>query len=105
MRQFIIPKQNGVANCKNQTLVECARSMLQQSKLSKTFKAKAIAIVVYVKNLSPIMAMVGNTFKEVWTGSKPSISHLWIFGCNAHMHTPREKWKKFDSKSMKCIYC
>jgi len=76
MRQFIIPKQNGVANCKNQTLVECARSMLQQSKLSKTFKAKAIAIVVYVKNLSPIMAMVGNTFKEVWTGSKPSISHL-----------------------------
>jgi hypothetical protein len=55
--------------------------------------------------LSPIMARDGNTFKEVWTSSKPSMSHLWIFGCNAHMHIPREKWKKIDSKSMKCIYC
>jgi hypothetical protein len=55
--------------------------------------------------LSPIMVINGNTFKVVWTGSKPSISHLWIFGCNAHMRIPREKWKKFDSKSMKYIYC
>jgi hypothetical protein len=40
MTQFTIPqipKQNGVANHKNQTLVECARNMLQQSQLSKTF--------------------------------------------------------------------
>jgi hypothetical protein len=79
MTQFTIPqipKQNGVANCKNQTLIGCARSMLQQSKLSKTFWAKEIAIVTYVKTLSPIMAVDGNTFKEVWTSSKPSISHL-----------------------------
>ncbi len=34
------------------------------------------AIATYVKNLSPIMAMDGNIFKVVWTGSKPSISHL-----------------------------
>ncbi len=79
MTQFTIPqipKQIGVANCKNQTLVKFARSMLQQSKLSKTFWAKAIAIAAYVKNLSPILVMDGNTFKEVWTSSKPSISHL-----------------------------
>jgi hypothetical protein len=71
-----IPKQNGVANHKNQTLVECVRNMLQQSKLSKNIWAKAIAITTYVKNLSPIMVINGNTFKVVWTGSKPSISHL-----------------------------
>jgi hypothetical protein len=54
MRQFTIPqipKQNGVANCKNQTLVECARSMLQQSKLSKIVWAKAIALIIYVKKI------------------------------------------------------
>jgi hypothetical protein len=69
MKQFPIPqipKQNGVANCKNQTLVGCARSMLQQSKLSKTFWAKAIAITTYIKKNSPIMVMDGTTFKEVW---------------------------------------
>jgi hypothetical protein len=79
MRQFTIPqipKQNGVANCKNKTLVECARSILQKSKLSKNFWAKAIAIITYVKTLSLIMGVDGNTFKEVWTSSKPSISHL-----------------------------
>jgi hypothetical protein len=58
------------------SLVECARNMLQQSKLNKNIWAKAIAIATYVKNLSPIMAMDGNIFKVVWIGSKPSISHL-----------------------------
>jgi hypothetical protein len=71
-----IPKQNGAANCKNQTLVESARIMLQKSKLNKKNWAEVVAIITYVKNLSPIMAIDGNILKEVWTSSKPSIFHL-----------------------------
>jgi DNA-binding transcriptional regulator WhiA len=65
MTQFTIPqipKQKGVANHKNQTLVECVRNMLQQFKLSKKIWAKATTITTYVKNLSSIMAMDGNIF-------------------------------------------
>jgi hypothetical protein len=65
MTQFTIPqipKQNGVANCKNQTLIGCARSMLQQSKLNKCFWVKAVATTIYVKKLFFIMAMDGNFF-------------------------------------------
>jgi hypothetical protein len=56
MRQFTIPKipkQNGVANCKNQILVECARSMLQQSKLSKKILAKVVGNSCLCQNIVP----------------------------------------------------
>eukprot|EP00253_Pinus_taeda_P003107 PITA_03107 len=44
------PQQNRVAERKNRTLVECARSMLQGKGLSTSFWAQAINTVIYLKN-------------------------------------------------------
>ena len=41
---------------------------------------------------------------EVWTGKKPSLSHLREFGCDAYVHVPKEKRTKLDSKSEKCTF-
>ena len=43
------------------------------------------------------------TPQEVWTGKKPSLSHLGVFGCDAYVHVPKEKRTNLDSKSEKCI--
>ena len=42
---------------------------------------------------------------EQVTGNKPSIAHLRVFGCKAHMHMhiPDEKRRKLDAKSLECI--
>ena len=40
------------------------------------------------------------TPQEVWTGKKPSLSHLMVFGCDAYVHVPKEKRTKLDSKSL-----
>eukprot|EP00253_Pinus_taeda_P011842 PITA_11842 len=44
------------------------------------------------------------TPQKVWTGKKPSHSHLRVFGCDAYVHVPKEKITKLDSKSEKCIF-
>jgi hypothetical protein len=44
------------------------------------------------------------TPKEVWCGSKPSISHLHVFGCVTFVHVLKETKTKLDSKGGKCIF-
>lgn len=41
---------------------------------------------------------------EAWSGEKPSVSHLRIFGCIGYAHIPAEKRTKLDDKSTKCIF-
>ncbi|GKE50205.1 retrovirus-related pol polyprotein from transposon TNT 1-94 [Tanacetum coccineum] len=48
------PKQNGVAERKNKTLIEAARTMLNGSILSKYFWTKAVRIACYTQNRSII---------------------------------------------------
>ena len=58
----------------------------------------------YLINRSPSSAFEDKTPQEVWTGKKPSLSHLRVFGCDAYVHVPKEKQTKLDSKSEKCIF-
>jgi len=58
----------------------------------------------YLVNRSPSSAFEDKTPQEVWTGKKPSLSHLRVFGCDAYVHVPKEKRTKLDSKSEKCIF-
>nr|GEX86895.1 hypothetical protein [Tanacetum cinerariifolium] len=44
------PQQNGVAERRNRTLIEAARTMLADAKLSVTFWAKAVNTACYVQN-------------------------------------------------------
>ena len=55
-------------------------------------------------NRSPASASEDKTPYEVWTGKKPSLSHLRVFGCDAYVHVPKEKRTKLDNKSERCIF-
>ena len=48
--------------------------------------------------------MDDKTPHEVWTGKKPSLEHLRVFGCNAYLHVPKENRSKLDNKDEKCIF-
>ncbi|GKB59469.1 putative ribonuclease H-like domain-containing protein, partial [Tanacetum coccineum] len=53
LRQFSVartPQQNGVAERRNRTLIEAARTMLADSKLPTTFWAEAVNTACYVQN-------------------------------------------------------
>ncbi|GBP01231.1 Retrovirus-related Pol polyprotein from transposon TNT 1-94 [Eumeta japonica] len=58
----------------------------------------------YITNRTPTRTLNYKTPEEVWSGRKPDLSHMRIFGCEAMMHIPKEKLKKWDSKSCKMIF-
>jgi transposase InsO family protein len=84
------PEQNGVAERKNRTVVEMARSLLKAKELPNQYWAEAVATSVYLLNISPTKAVLNQTPFEAWRGIKPSVSHLRIFGCKPiyrHCHS------------------
>ena len=98
------PEQNGIAERINRTLIETARSMLVDSHLPHSFWAEAISTAAYLCNRSPTRAVAGMTPYEAWTGQKPQVDGLRVFGCQAFVHIPKDERKKLDSKSKRCIF-
>ncbi|KAK1441043.1 hypothetical protein QVD17_06879 [Tagetes erecta] len=75
------PQHNGVAKQKNQTLIEVARSMLADAKISITFWDEAIATACFVQNRTLLVQDKHKTSYELLFGRKPNISYLKAFGC------------------------
>ena len=44
------------------------------------------------------------TPEEAFTGEKPKIGHLRIFGCPKYIHVPRERRTKLDSSGRKGVF-
>lgn len=97
------PEQNGVAEKMNRTLVEKARCLLFDMGLNVKFWAEAVCTAAYLVNRSPHRGWIDKTPLEIWSGKKPNLSHLRIFGCTVMMHITKRKRTKFDPKSTKCI--
>ena len=88
----------------NRTLVEAVRSMLSESSLPKKFWAEALATATYLRNRSPTKAVEGMTPIEAWSGEKPSVTHLRVFGSACYSHIPKDERKKLDPKAQEAIF-
>ena len=77
--------------------------MLFEKKLPKTFWAEAVATSVYLLNRLATKAVSGKTPIEAWSGIKPSIQHLKVFGSISYYHIPDIKRSKLDAKARKGI--
>ena len=97
------PQQNGVAKRLNRTLIKGVHTMLADSKLPHRFWAEALSTAVYLRNRSPTKALEGVTPHEAWSGTKPDVSSLCVFGCSAYAHVPKAERRKLDSKTRKCV--
>ena len=84
----LTPQQNGVAERKNRTVMNMVRCMMEDSKVPSLFWPEAVAWTAHVLNRCPTSANKGRTPQEIWTGTPPSVSHLRVFGCLAHVHIP-----------------
>ena len=98
------PQQNGVAERANRTIVEMARCMLYAQGLGREFWAEAVSNAVYTRNRCPNKALVNVTPEEAWSGKRPCISHMRVFGCIAYAKVPDEKRTKLDAKGIKCLF-
>ena len=106
-RQFIArytPQQNGVAERKNQTIMNIARSMMKEKHLSNEYWGDVVTCSICILNRSPTKSVKDRVPQQAWSGKCSSISHLRIFGCVAYAHVPEEMRRKLDDRSHKCIF-
>ncbi|KAM1262144.1 hypothetical protein ACFX2G_027916 [Malus domestica] len=98
------PQQNGVVERKNRAVVEMAKAMLHDKGLPYYLWAESVLTAVYILNRCPTRALGEVTPFEAFSGRKPGIAHLRIFGCLCYVHTPNELRQKLDAKSVKGIF-
>ncbi|GJT09588.1 putative ribonuclease H-like domain-containing protein [Tanacetum coccineum] len=93
------PQQNGVAERRNKTLIEVARTMLADSKLHTTFWAEAVNTVCYVQNRVLVVKPHNKTPYELFRGSIPSLSFKRPFKCHVTILNTLDHLGKFVRKS------
>ncbi|GJR40682.1 putative ribonuclease H-like domain-containing protein [Tanacetum coccineum] len=93
------PKQNGVAERRNRTLFEAARTMLADSKLPTTFLAEAVKTACYVQNKVLVVKPHNKTPYELFRGGTPALSFIRPFGCRVTILNTLDYLGKFDGKS------
>ncbi|GJW25745.1 putative ribonuclease H-like domain-containing protein [Tanacetum coccineum] len=101
-REFSVartPQQNGVAERKNMTLIEAARTMLADSLLPTVFWAEAVNTACYVLNRVLVTKPHNKTPYELIIGRPPSISFMRPFGCPVTILNTLDPLGKFDRKA------
>ena len=73
-------------------------SMMSMSKLPVSFWGYALEIAVYLFNRVPTKS-VPNTPYEFWTGKKPSLNHIKIWGCPSHVTKPNVDFENIRKRS------
>jgi hypothetical protein len=92
-RQFTCkytPQQNGIVERKNRHIAEVALALMADKSMPHHYWAEAITTVVYIMNRTPTVTVHGMTLKEKYSGRKPDLSHLKMFGCITYVHLPHE---------------
>jgi len=63
-----------------------------------------MSYAVYLLNYYSTRSLQDVTLEEAWSGHKPSVAHLQVFGCVAYAKISYARMTKLDDKSEKCIY-
>jgi transposase InsO family protein len=92
------PQQNGVVDRKNRTLLDMARTMLDEYKTPDRFWAKAINTTCYSINRLYLHRILKKTSYELLTGKKPNVSYFRVFGSKCFILIKRGRSSKFAPK-------
>nr|GFA36879.1 retrovirus-related Pol polyprotein from transposon TNT 1-94 [Tanacetum cinerariifolium] len=100
-REFSVPRtpqQNGIAERKNGTLIEAARTMLADSLLPIPFWVEAFNNACYVQNRVLVTKPQNKTPYELLHGRTPSIGFMRPFGCHVTILNTLDPLGKFERK-------
>jgi hypothetical protein len=101
-REFSVartPQQNGVAERRNRTLIEAARTMITDSKLPVTFWAEAVNTACYIQNRVLVVKSKNKTPYELFRGRPPLLDFLKPFGCHVTILNTIDHLGKFEEKA------
>jgi hypothetical protein len=94
------PQQNGVVERKNRTLLDMARTMLDEYKTPNRFWAEAINTACYSINRLYLHRILKKTSYELITDKKPNVSYFRFFGSKCFILLKRGRKSKFAPKAV-----
>nr|GEU75906.1 hypothetical protein [Tanacetum cinerariifolium] len=97
------PKQNGVVERRNCTLVEAARTMLSAAKVPLFFWAEVITTSCLTQNRSLVIPRHEKTPYHIINDRKPSVKFFHIFGILCYIVRDGENIYKMKEKGDACI--
>lgn len=98
------PQLNGKAERLNRTLIEKVRTLLFDMNVNKKFWGEAARVAAFILNRSPTESLsLDLTPIEMWTGNKPDLKRLQIFGSEVYAKT-LGYLNKLDSRSEKFLF-
>ncbi|KAK8560247.1 hypothetical protein V6N12_013047 [Hibiscus sabdariffa] len=92
---------NGVSKRRNRTLLDMVRSMMSHSDLLISFWGHALETTAFTLNRVPFKS-VQKTPYEIWTGKRPRMSFMKIWGSQAYVK--HQMSTKLEPRSHKCIF-
>ena len=98
------PEPNGRIERLHQTLVDDVRCMLLQSGLPLTYWPFAMDYATYVRNMTPV-AGLDRVPQHIWTGRKPNVAHLRVFGETCFPRIPnKDQQSKLLPRATRAIF-
>jgi hypothetical protein len=94
------PQQNDVVERKNRTLLDMARTMLDEYKTSDRFWAEAVNTACYAINRLYLHRILKKTSYELLTGKNPNVSYFRVFGSKCFILVKRGRKSKFAPKAV-----
>ncbi|WVZ76174.1 LOW QUALITY PROTEIN: hypothetical protein U9M48_024171 [Paspalum notatum var. saurae] len=95
-------RENGVVERKNRTLVEMARTMLDEHRTPRRFWAEAVNTAVTLQTESSCELSLGRPRMNF--GLRPSVKHLRAFGCRCFVLKKAGHLDKFESRCLDGIF-
>jgi hypothetical protein len=94
------PQQNGVVERKNRTLIDMARTMLDEFKTLDWFLAEAINTACYSIDRVYLHRILKKSSYELLTDKKPNVSYFRVFGSKCFILVKRGRKSKFAPKAV-----
>jgi hypothetical protein len=92
-----------VAEMKNRTLIDMARTMLDEYKTSDQFWAEAINTACHATNYLYLHKLLKKTSYDLLTGNKSNVFYFRVFRSKCYILQKRSKSSKFALKTYECV--
>ena len=80
------------------------RAMLKAKDLPRELWGEAVSTAIYILNRFSTKVLQGKTPHEVWTGKRPSVDHLRVFGSLVHVKNTKGHLTKLEDRSQPMVF-